>query len=637
MLMVFRRSKGRTITFFAVVLSLVTCILVSVISKIPTTYADTTSVSLFSSGKSSLTIEVDADRLSDSVKDEDAFKEYFQSYVDLINNRSGDNDFVIPEKYEKTNNRYKVTISTRRIDKLIGIGELVYSKGDNLLPDTSESLQKYARGTVKERIRRVYPGDNENEKLYYIGYSDYSKEQEIAIFPKSANTGEKVQVQDFMSALSDGGNKLVVFKMVDLCFIDKITVTLSGTIKYVSSEGVKLLDKNTIEITPMPVRANLDGTNGDEVQVNAMLGYVVYDEGMTPLALGIILICVIWLTAFIIYLGVIGKLNGLFHAKVKKATAQESGKPRLKGRRFKSNLMNKIFKYKMLYAMLLPGLALLIIFHYVPYFGLSAAFQDYSLTEGVNSEWVGMKYFTRIFYANTDRIYQVFRNSIFISLIRIATNFPMILFFALFVHSIKNTRVKSIVQTVSFIPYFLSWTACAGFLYAIISDYGILNTIMAKFGFEAVSWYGKADAWWGILATSSLWKGMGWGTLIYIAAMCNIDSELYEASALDGCSSFRQMFVVTIPGIMPMICLQLILDCSSLMKDNYEQILALINGATGLKDTTEVIGQMSYDALRNSVGYGSATAFGLIQGVIGLILVFVSNRIVKKTDNEGII
>ena len=209
--------------------------------------------------------------------------------------------------------------------------------------------------------------------------------------------------------------------------------------------------------------------------------------------------------------------------------------------------------------------------------------------------------------------------------------------FALFVNSIKNTRVKSVVQTVSFIPYFLSWAAVAGLLYTIISDYGILNTLLVKLGMERISWYAEVDSWWGILSITSLWKGMGWGTLIYISAMCNIDDELYEACALDGGGAFRKMITVTLPGIMPMICMQLILDSSSIMKDNYEQILALTNGATGLKDRLEVIGQVSFDALRSGSGFGSATAIGMIQGVIGLILVFVSNKIVKKTDNPGII
>ena len=597
----------------AILLSVVAVSVVAGMALETTVYDDTTSVSLFSSGKSSITLEIDRSQLAEQQREKAAFAAYFQGYLDAINQKSGDTDFVILESCEETQQGFRVTVATRRVDKLLGIGEFIYSGVDDLLPADEESLTNYAKGTVKMRIRRVYPNADAEEILYFIGYSDFSKSQNLTLSPVSVASGGKVPYTDFASDMTGDNRKIVVFKMPDLSFISKMTVTFSGNIRYVSSEGIRVIDDKTIEITPISVNANIGKAEGEEITIQMMLGYVVYDEGISPVALAAIVIGIIWLVALVVCY--------IFWQQNKAA---------------KRKLLGEVKRYKMLYLMLIPGLALLIIFHYVPYFGLSAAFQDYSLIEGVGSEWVGMKYFSRIFFANTERIYRVFRNTIFISLLRVVTNFPLILMYALFVYSLRNRKLKSVVQTVSFIPYFLSWTACSGFLYAIISDYGILNSILVKFGLEAVSWYGETDAWWGILSISSLWKGMGWGTLIYIAAMCNIDNELYEASALDGCGAIRQMFTVTIPGIMPVVCLQLILDSASLMKDNYEQILALINGSTGLKDTTEVIGQISYDALRNSSGYGSAVAFGLIQGVIGLILVYVSNKIVKKTDNEGI-
>ena len=612
--MFIKKNRIMLTVLTAILLSVVAVIFVSGMAQKTTVYEDTTSVSMFSSGKTSITLDVEGSKLDEGLQDNTSFAAYFQDYLDSINEKSGDTDFVMLDSCETTEQGFRVTVSTRRVDKLMGIGEFVYSEAGKLLPADKESLEKYAKGTVKMRVRRVYPGSETEEKLFYIGYSDFSKAQKLTISPVSAASGEKISYADFASDLTGSGRKLVAFKMPDLSFISKMTVTFTGSIQYISSECISVIDENTVEITPISVNANIGKANGEQITIPMMLGYVVYDEGITPVAVGVIILSIIWLAALIICFN--------FWSQDKVA---------------KRKLAGEVKRYRMLYFMLIPGLALLIIFHYVPYFGLSAAFQDYSLIEGVSSEWVGMKYFIRIFYANTDRIYRVFRNTIYISLLRVITNFPLILMYALFVYSLRNRRFKSVVQTVSFIPYFLSWTACSGFLYAIISDYGILNSILVKLGFESVSWYGEADAWWGILSIASLWKGMGWGTLIYIAAMCNIDNELYEASSLDGCGAIRQMFTVTIPGIMPVVCLQLILDTASLMKDNYEQILALINGSTGLKDTTEVIGQISYDALRNSSGYGSAVAYGLIQGVIGLILVFVSNKIVKKTDNEGII
>jgi putative aldouronate transport system permease protein len=209
--------------------------------------------------------------------------------------------------------------------------------------------------------------------------------------------------------------------------------------------------------------------------------------------------------------------------------------------------------------------------------------------------------------------------------------------YALFVYSLRNRKLKSVVQTVSFIPYFLSWTACSGFLYAIISDYGILNSILVKLGVEAVSWYGETDAWWGILSISSLWKGMGWGTLIYIAAMCNIDNELYEASALDGCGAIRQMFTVTIPGIMPAITMTFILCVAGIVKDDFEHIYALVGDSSILSDTTEVLGTWVYKTLHGGFrGWGDATAVGLVQSVAGALLMAGSNWLVRKQGQEGL-
>ena len=609
-------SKKGILVAVALVLSLLVCIFVYEWATQTVNYPGTNSLTLFDSGKSSITIEIDGSKLEPGLEEKTAFLAYFQHYLDAINSRSGDSDYLTIEACEKTEKGYTVTVSTRRVDKLAGIGEIAFSAGDAMLPEIQEDLENYIKGIVKMRILRVYPGEDANETLYFIGYSDFSKQTKVDLKPIHAATGEKVKTDDFMNELTAGGKQIVMFNLPDWSFVDKMTVTLPGDIEYVSAQGIKVLDERTLEITPTVLNANKKDRNGPEATLQTMIGYAVYEKGIAPFTLGIILVAGIWTLALVGFLLIQRKETG--HCLNPKVLA-------------------KINKYKLLYLMLIPGLAILLIFHYAPYFGLTAAFQDYDLLEGVSSEWIGMKYFVKIFNANTDRIYRVMRNTIFISLLRVVTNFPIILFYALFVYSLRNRKLRSVVQTVSFIPYFLSWTACAGFLYAIISDYGILNTILGWFGVEPVSWYGEVDAWWGILSISSLWKGMGWATLIYIAAMCNIDNELYEASALDGCGTLRQIFTVTIPGIMPVICLQLILDIASLLKDNYEQILALINGATGLKETTEVIGQISYDALKNGSNFGSAVAFGLIQGTIGLILVFVSNGIVRKTDNEGIL
>jgi len=275
----------------------------------------------------------------------------------------------------------------------------------------------------------------------------------------------------------------------------------------------------------------------------------------------------------------------------------------------------------------------------MPMVWLSVGFMDYKPLEGLNSEWVGMFFFKAIFtadsVASSTIIYRLFRNTIFISLIRILSNLPVILFLALLVHSIKQKQVKTAFQTVSFIPYFLSWVSVGGIFYAMLDpNAGFINR---AFGLD-LNWYNDPAPWWAILSVSSLWKGMGWGTLIYISAMCNIDAELYEACSLDGGGMFRQAFTVTLPGIMNIICLQLILDVSNIMRDNYEQVYAMTNGKLSgtIKETADVIGRVAHTAMSEQ-NFASATALGLVQGVIGSLLVLITNKVVKKTDNEGII
>ena len=305
----------------------------------------------------------------------------------------------------------------------------------------------------------------------------------------------------------------------------------------------------------------------------------------------------------------------------------------------RSNKIHSIRKHKMLYFMLLPALAFIVIFSYVPMFGIIVAFQDFILTDGVfGSEMVGFKVFREILFSPASASYLAFRNTIYISLIRILTNFPIILIYALLINEINNKKFKGIVQSISYIPFFISWISVGGMSYNLFAvDEGLLNKLLAVFGKDPITWYAEPKYWWSILTISSLWKGMGWSTLIYISSIGSIDAELYDACTIDGGGRFRQMVSVTLPGIMNVIMLQLILDLGSIMSDNYDQIMAMINSSQSLNSTTEVVGSLEYDAIVNGSQYSKATAYALIRGIIGLSLVLVANNIAKKTDNEGVL
>ena len=168
-------------------------------------------------------------------------------------------------------------------------------------------------------------------------------------------------------------------------------------------------------------------------------------------------------------------------------------------------------------------------------------------------------------------------------------------------------------------------------------DGGVLNKLLVSLGASEISWYNEPRYWWAILSISSLWKGMGWSTLIYMSAMGSINDELYEACTIDGGGRFRRMITVTLPGISNVITLQILLDVASLVRDDADQILAMTNSSPALDRTTSVIGTSILKSITSGSGYSGSTALGIVQGLVGLMLVLIMNRIVKKTDNEGLI
>lgn len=297
-----------------------------------------------------------------------------------------------------------------------------------------------------------------------------------------------------------------------------------------------------------------------------------------------------------------------------------------------------ILKHKFLYLLSLPAIIFLLIFSYAPMFSLVIAFQEYVPAEGVlGSEFVGFKNFYDILFNPLTVSYKEIRNTVYISIIRIVTNFPVILLFTLLVNEIKCKKAKSAVQAISYIPYYISWISVGGMAYNLFKlDGGVFNQIITIFNGTPIDWYTKADYWWWILAFSSLWKGMGWSTLIYLAALSAIDVELYDACEIDGGGRFTKMRSVTIPGIMNVIMLQLILDIASVLSDNYDQVMAMINKADALSETTKVIGAIEFNAVSGTHGQSTATTYGLLRGGIGLVLVLVTNKIAKNSGNEGI-
>ena len=281
----------------------------------------------------------------------------------------------------------------------------------------------------------------------------------------------------------------------------------------------------------------------------------------------------------------------------------------------------------------------LIMFAYIPMYGLYMAFIQYnptlpSLFDNIN---VGFFWFETMF--TQPELWLLVRNTLALSVLKLIFCFPAPIILALLINEINNKIFKKAFQTISYLPNFISWIIVSAMLVVFLdTDNGILNQIIVMFGGEPVSWYSDPGKWRGILTITSLWKTVGWGTIMFLATMSSIDMELYEAAKVDGAGKFSQAIHVTLPGISGAIFMILILTIGKLFQDDFDQIYSLVGGNYILAETTEVISTKVFSIVSGGVyaDFPLSTAYGLVQGIISLILIVTSNAIVKKCGYEGI-
>jgi putative aldouronate transport system permease protein len=292
----------------------------------------------------------------------------------------------------------------------------------------------------------------------------------------------------------------------------------------------------------------------------------------------------------------------------------------------------KVRQMKVLYLFLAFPAIFLIVFEYAPMYGIVIAFKNFRFSDGImGSVWNDFAHFKLLM---RDVLFKrAFINTIRISLARIAVTFPAPILFALLLNELKGGRFKKAVQTISYLPHFLSWVIIAGFVRQILSpEYGIVNLIITRLGGEAQYFLGEKEAFLPILLISSLWAGIGWGSIIYLAAISGVDQELYEASALDGATRLHQALYVTIPSIAPVIAIQFILSFRNVMKGGFDAIFNLYNGLT--METADIIETYTYRVGLAGGRYDYSTAIGLFQNLIGLAMVLVVNRIIKRLSSD---
>ncbi|WP_239616484.1 ABC transporter permease [Cohnella mopanensis] len=291
-----------------------------------------------------------------------------------------------------------------------------------------------------------------------------------------------------------------------------------------------------------------------------------------------------------------------------------------------------------LYSFLLIPVIYFIVFKYAPMIGNIIAFRKYRGGPNIfGTEWVGLHYF-EMFWKDS-AFWRAFYNTIFLSISYLIVRFPVTLIFALLLNELRSIKVKKFVQTVSYLPHFISMVIVVGMIKEMVSLTGPINTLLGYLGIEKISFIQQPDWFPTLYITSGIWQGLGWGTILYLAAMTAINTELYEAAKVDGASRFRRAWHVTIPGILPTIMVLLILDIGGIMHSNFEKVLLLYNPLT--YETGDVLSTYVYRmgiGGRDGIGgnFSYATAVGLFEGVVGLILVTMANFVSKKTTKTSL-
>jgi putative aldouronate transport system permease protein len=297
----------------------------------------------------------------------------------------------------------------------------------------------------------------------------------------------------------------------------------------------------------------------------------------------------------------------------------------------KSSLKARILKYKYFYLMFLPVLIVNIIFNYIPMVGIRYAFTKF--TPFAPAKYIGFDNFTKLF--SSPKFFTVFKNTLTLSLGNLLIGTVVTVVFALLMNELYNKFFKSFTQTVLYLPHFVSWVVTASIFYLILSpDNGLVNNFLGLFGFEP-KYFMIEEKWWtAIFQFIQRWKETGWGTVIYLAALSGINTELYEAASMDGAGRIKQVWYVTLPGILNTILVVFVLNLAKVM-NIFESVFVLQNPL--VINISEVIKTYTYKVGIQQSDYGYSTAVGLFQSLIALVLVVGSNKLSKKIKGEGIL
>lgn len=298
-----------------------------------------------------------------------------------------------------------------------------------------------------------------------------------------------------------------------------------------------------------------------------------------------------------------------------------------------SRIGREMVKKRWLYFLLIPGILFFAIFKYVPMYGLKIAFQDYNQYDPSKSTWVGFQQFIDLF--SKQSFIPVLRNTIVISLLKLILGFPIPVILALMMNEMKSLKFKKISQTLLYLPHFISWVILSGIIMTLLDpDNGMITNFLQMLTGERIMVLTDSRYFVPMLIVTDIYKGLGWGTIIYFAAISGIDPVLYEAATIDGAGKWKQALNITLPCIIPTIIIQFILSCGNILNAGFDQIFMLYT--SHVYDVADIIDTYVYRMGIINNDYSFSTAAGMFKSVVAFILIVVVNTIAKRTNNEGL-
>jgi putative aldouronate transport system permease protein len=301
---------------------------------------------------------------------------------------------------------------------------------------------------------------------------------------------------------------------------------------------------------------------------------------------------------------------------------------------FRKIAAKDFIRNKYLYMMVVPVVAYYLIFHYLPMYGAVIAFKQFNIARGIwDSPWVGFKHFQDFF--ESYYFWRVIRNTLLINLYSLIFGFPAPIILALLLNEVRAALFKKLIQTAAYLPHFISLIVICGMIIDFVSRDGLINDIIVWFGGERSALLSVSDNFRAVYITSGIWQEIGWGSIIYLAALSGINPELYEAAKVDGAGRWRQLLSITLPGLLPIILILLILKIGHMMDVGFEKIILLYNPTT--YETADVISSYVYrKGLSGSYEYSSSAAIGLFQSLINFSLLISANWLTKKMNGSGL-